>query len=173
MADISTENVPKKSRRKSVSPRLDMTPMVDLGFLLITFFMLTTTLSKPKTMELLMPDNSEPQGVPQSASLTLVLSKNDQLRWFEGLPEEKSAVQTTNFSDKGLRKLLLTKKRKLGKKKNKEGVVEDRIIVLIKAEDNANYNNLVDVLDEMRICDIQKYALVDINAKEKQLLASL
>src|SRR4051812_44848165 len=80
-----------KKRGKKSSPRIDMTPMVDLGFLLITFFILTTTMNKPQAMELNMPDktqDNQEQPVKASHSLTLILGKFDKVYWFTGTPKE-------------------------------------------------------------------------------------
>jgi biopolymer transport protein ExbD len=183
MADVNTEGGGghgKKERKgsKKQSTRVDMTAMVDMAFLLITFFMLTTTFSKPKTMELNMPDktkeDTEKIKVKESETITLVLDKNDKVYWFQGVISEESTpeVHEADYSsgEKGVRNLILKKKREIGTKKNKEGKTEHAIIIIIKAQDASRYKNLVDILDEMHICDIQKYAVVDLSEVERNLV---
>src|SRR3954462_13987328 len=101
-----------KVRSKKSSTRIDMTPMVDLAFLLLTFFVMTTTLNKPQTMEITMPekpkDEEEAPKVNEREVLTIVLGENDKVYWYTGITDPK--VEVTNFSPSGLRKLLLTKK---------------------------------------------------------------
>lgn len=159
----------KKVRSKKMSTRIDLTPMVDLGFLLITFFMLTTTLSKPKTMEINMPvkpkDTDVQQAVKESQTLTLILSKNSRVFYYMGITDPK--VEYTNFSANGIRKILKEKDAKV----RSEG--KDGLIVLIKADDEAKYKNMVDILDEMKITEIKRYAIVDISPVELDLIKDL
>jgi len=108
----------KKSHAKKQSTRVDMTPMVDLGFLLITFFMLTTTFSKPQTMELNMPDKTQDdkqQSVKATQSLTIILGENDKVFYYTGTMEEaKGKILTTDFSKDGIRKIVMDKTKELG-----------------------------------------------------------
>lgn len=159
----------KKVRSKKMSTRIDLTPMVDLGFLLITFFMLTTTLSKPQTMEINMPvkpkDDTEEQAVKESQTLTLILSKNNRIYYYMGITDPK--VEYTNFSANGVRKILTEKDKEL-RAQGKDG-----LIVLIKADDESKYKNLVDILDEMKITNIKRYAIVDITSVELDLIKNI
>jgi biopolymer transport protein ExbD len=183
MAEISNEGggghgKQKKGRGKKSSTKVDMTAMVDMAFLLITFFMLTTTMSKPKTMELNMPDKTDNKEdkikVKESETITLVLDSKNKVYWYQGIISEESTpeVNEADFSpgDKGIRNVILKKKKDIGTKKTKDGKVEYAIIVVIKAQDGSNYKNMVDILDEMHICDIQKYALVDLSEVERNLV---
>src|ERR1041385_1200860 len=142
-----------KVRSKKTSTRIDMTPMVDLAFLLLTFFVLTSTLSKPQTMEITMPEKPKPEDkqpeVNEKKVLTLVLGSNDKIYWYIGITEPQA--KKVDFSKDGVRKILLEKKSE----------IRD-MIVLIKAMDDSKYKNMVDILDEMTICNIQRYAIVDI-----------
>src|SRR5205823_4442095 len=148
-----------KIRSKKSSTRIDMTPMVDLAFLLLTFFILTTTLSKPQTMEITMPEKPKPEDkqpeVNEKKVLTLVLGANDKVYWYVGItePEAKKA----DFSKDGIRKVLIDKKAE----------IRD-LIVLIKAMDEAKYKNMVDILDEITITNIQRFAIVDITPADKE-----
>lgn len=150
-----------KVRVKKASTRIDMTPMVDLAFLLLTFFVMTTTLNKPQTMEIVMPEKTEEDDkqplVNENHVLTLVLDKDDKIYWYVGITDPK--VEVTDFSASGIRKVLLEKKNTIPK-----------LVVLIKASDNAKYKNMVDILDEMNISTIKVYALVDITKVDEELI---
>jgi len=165
-----------KHGAKRVSTKVDMTPMVDLAFLLITFFMLTTTMSKPQTMEITMPDKNKNKEdvmkVKESRTVTLVLGDEDRVYWYQGVTDEQPEVAVTHFGPDGIRKALLEKKREIGKVRNaKTGDLEEGIIVIIKAKDTASYKNMVDILDEMNITDIRTYAIVDITPGDLDLIA--
>ena len=158
----------KKGKGKKHAPSVDMTPMVDLAFLLITFFMLTTTFSKPQTMQLNMPDktdNNEKSESKASESLTLLLAKDDKVLWFQGLPENAKLAET-DYSGEGLRKLIMEKTAAVGK--DAEG--KNKIVIIIKPLDESKYKNVVDVLDEMNITLSQRYAIVDVIPSEKELV---
>src|SRR3954453_12040501 len=96
-----------KIRAKKQSTKIDMTPMVDLAFLLLTFFILATTLSKPKTMELVMPEKPKPEDIPPKVNekkvMTILLAKNNQIVWYTGITDPKA--EKTDFSPKGIRKI--------------------------------------------------------------------
>jgi len=103
-----------KKRAKKMSTKIDMTPMVDLAFLLLTFFMLTTTFNKPQTMEINMPDKNvkdeeEQTKIKASEALTIILGKNDKVYYYKGLNDGTSQPElvTTDYSDKGIRDVLL------------------------------------------------------------------
>jgi len=151
-----------KVRSKKSSTRIDMTPMVDLAFLLLTFFVMTTTLNKPQTMEITMPekpkkDDPEPPKVNERDVLTIVLGENDKVYWYTGITDPK--IELTNFSATGIRKVLQTKKNEIPK-----------LVVLIKPSDKSKYKNMVDILDEMNIGVIQRYAMVDITPTDEELI---
>ncbi|MBC5994755.1 ExbD/TolR family protein [Pontibacter cellulosilyticus] len=155
-----------KKRSKKMSVHLDMTPMVDLAFLLLTFFMLTTTFSKPQTMEINMPvkpENEEEQ-IPLKASnaMTIVLGDNDKVYYYFGLgdPAENPEVLETDYSASGIRKVLLSPRVKSNEK----------MTVMIKPMEESRYKNVVDILDELKITDTRKFALVDITDNDKQLV---
>ncbi|MBC7921703.1 MAG: biopolymer transporter ExbD [Ferruginibacter sp.] len=151
-----------KIRSKKQSTRIDMTPMVDLAFLLLTFFMLATTFSKPKTMELVMPEKPKPDDLPPKVQernvLTVLLAKDNKVVWYQGITNPQPTV--TNYSSTGIRKVLLEKSREVGKK----------FVVLIKPSDGSTYRNVVDILDEMAITNVRSYALVDIATTDTDLL---
>lgn len=164
----------KKVRSKKSNPGVDLTAMVDLAFLLITFFMLTTTLSKPQSMPLAMPDK-EPQDqpkdntpIPEDRMMTILIGKDNKLLWYMGKFETPRMPPTeTTFGKNGVRKDILknTAYAKQFAKKDDEG-----LIVNIKASDASSYKNLVDILDEMAINKVQLYAIGDITPAEIDLL---
>src|SRR5437870_719231 len=105
-----------KPKGKKMSTRVDFTPMVDLGFLLITFFMLTTSMNKPQTMEINMPDKDEKTVEDQtvikaSQAMTIILGENNRVFYYFGIEDPK--VEVTNFSAEGIRKILLQKTKEL------------------------------------------------------------
>jgi len=152
----------KNVRSKKSSTKVYMTPMVDLAFLLITFFMLTTTLSKPQAMQVNMPDkndNTEKPEIAESKAMTIILGENDKIFWYTGVKEPK--VDVTDYSAEGIRSVLLTKNKEVG----------DGLVVVIKAMKKAKYNNLVNILDEMHITDTKRFAIVDITPQDEELVA--
>ncbi|MBC5621189.1 MULTISPECIES: biopolymer transporter ExbD [Butyricimonas] len=188
----------KKGKQKKFSIRVDFTPMVDMNMLLITFFMLCTSMSKPQTMEISMPrkdllNEQEQNKVKASKAMTILLGKEGKVYYYMGEPdyENPDMVQETDFSPNGLRAILLgrnqivmQKIRELKQKKenleitNEEYLKEsaeirkekDSPVILIKATDFANYKNLIDVLDEMQICNIGRYAIMDVTQGDLRLL---
>ncbi|MFZ4633203.1 MAG: ExbD/TolR family protein [Saprospiraceae bacterium] len=165
-----------------MSTRIDFTPMVDLGFLLITFFMLTTTLAKPNIMSLIMPekkdikeDDLEP--IKESKVLTLLLGGNDKVYWYEGITDPK--LDSADYSAEGLRKVILDKmdkvKSQFGEEeyedfKTKEKKKGSYLTILIKPTENAVYKNLVDALDEMAITKTRYYVILDASEAEMDFL---
>ena len=148
----------KKPVKKNT--KVDLTPMVDLGFLLITFFVFTTTMSTPTAMRLFLPkdtDKPEEQNkAKESGALTLMLAKDRTVYYYEGiLAPDGANFKSTNF--KGLREVLLGKKR---------STKADDLVIVIKPNDDSQMKDVVDALDEMTINDIKRYALVDISPAE-------
>lgn len=192
-----------KKKAKKFSTHIDMTPMVDLMCLLITFFMLTTAFSKPKAMEITMPekkDNPDEKAPAISADRTIniLISGNDKIYYYFGVADPKKPLPQlveTNYSKDGIRKVLLQRNKTVFKavaelrekvikgeevmadstltRKIKELKKSDKSapIILIKADENAKYKNLVDIIDEMAITTVANYAVVDITDIEKQMIA--
>ncbi len=169
--DVSSGGGHKKGpgvkKAKKLSTRVDLTPMVDLGFLLITFFIFTTTMSQPTAMKLFLPKDTEKKEeqnkIKESGALTILLSKDNVIYYYEGtLEHDGSNFKTTNFKD--IREIIIDKK----KRTNPEDFV-----VVIKPNDQANYKNTVDILDEMTINVVKRYAIVDnLFTAEQQLIAA-
>jgi biopolymer transport protein ExbD len=193
-----------KRRAKKHSTHIDMTPMVDLMCLLITFFMLTTAFSKPKVMEIVLPEkkvdpNYKPPVVEEKKTINFLLTDSNRVYWYIGkadpnkppLPE----LIKTDFSKDGIRKILLEKNEVLFAKIDslKEKVLKGEIdipkdsldgeikklksrdktapdVVLIKADEKTKYKNIVDIIDEMAICNIPRYTIVDMTKTELKML---
>lgn len=166
---------------KKGSPRIDLTPMVDLGFLLITFFMFTTTMSKPKAMEIQMPFKDEKlkdedkNKVKNDEALTLLLSKDHRVYYYNGIgddPTKPPQVEVTYFRDKnGLRDILIQKKKTV-QQLISQGVLnaKDKAIVMIKPDSNSTTEDLINALDEMTINAIPVYAVVDITPVDQDFI---
>lgn len=202
MAEIQEKSQGKKggSKQKKMSTRIDFTPMVDMNMLLITFFMLCTSLSKPQTMEISMPTNdkvseAEQNKVKASKAVTVILGKDNAVYYYLGQPDYSDAntLKKSSFKPDGLRAMLLGKNAKVTAEMNQ--LKKDKLnlkisdaqfkekaakiksdksapVVIIKASDESNYTNLIDALDEMQICNISKYAIVDITPEDVNLVKS-
>lgn len=168
-----------KGKAKKQSTRVDLTPMVDLAFLLITFFMFTTTLAKPKAMDIAMPADKnveeDDKTFKASKAMTILLTKDNLALYYFGKPEDAAAdptaVKATNFDPKnGIRKAILEKRASVNREHGLNEKGNSQMLVLIKADDECKYKNLVDILDEMHICDISLYAIVDISEPEREMV---
>jgi len=153
--------------------------MVDLAFLLITFFMLTTTLSKPQSMNLGLPDKEDKpekkqeQKVDENRTLTILMGDNDQVKIFRGFLETpRLAPKTVAYGKDGLRKSLLEQKQAVLEYSTAKGKPDQGIIVIIKPTKKSSYRNLVDVLDEMAIVGVRTYAIVNEFSPEESKLIS-
>ncbi len=165
-----------KVRSKKQNSKVDLTAMVDLAFLLITFFMLTTSLSKPQSMDLGLPDkNPDPienkiVKTDQRRTVTVILGANDKIKWFHGLldaPEKDGAPATIGYGSDGIRKELLKRVKSIPEV---VGDPKKGLIVIIKPTKKSTYKNLVDILDEMAICKVPTYAIVnDFSPAENKL----
>jgi biopolymer transport protein ExbD len=196
-----------KKRAKKASTKIDMTPMVDLAFLLLTFFVLTSTFNKAKTMEINFPAKPPPNQPPMKVNnaLTFIVTregkddKEDGIYYYygefygpnnpKGLPV--TTFTKTNFSKDGLHKILLDRNKptidalnKLEERYKRKEIVDttykrlaiaeqgkrEALTVLIKADDKAIYKNVIDAIDELKICNVGKYAIVDMSQPELNIL---
>lgn len=173
----SKGNKSGKVRSKKQNSSVDLTAMVDLAFLLITFFMLTTSLSKPQSMDLAMPDKGDPNKkeedilISEERTLNLVLGPDDKLQYYMGqIASPKEGPAELTYSKESLRKKILEKIQSVPlATRTAEKPNGEPLIVLIKASKESTYKNLVDVLDEMAIGKVQVYAIVDITKEDNQL----
>jgi biopolymer transport protein ExbD len=160
-----------KVRSKKQNSKVDLTAMVDLAFLLITFFMLTTSLSKPQSMDLGMPDKSKKVEdeilIADARTLNVVIGPDDKLKAYMGqFKDPIEAPKDFAYGKEGIRKKILEKIQSVP---ITMGDTKKGLIVLIKASKESNYKNLVDILDEMAICKVQTYSIVDISKEEEAL----
>jgi len=153
-----------KKRSKKMSTKVDMTPMVDLAFLLITFFMLATTLTKQQKFDFgVPPDVKDPKEQPElkaSNAITIILGKNDLVYWYVMNQDGSTDFHETDFSSEGIRATLLERKKKIGNDLN----------VVIKPMKDSKYKNLIDIIDELAILGIGKKALVDATPDDVKLV---
>ncbi len=166
------------SKSGKATPSVDLTPMVDLGFLLIAFFMFTTTMSKPFAMDIQMPykgpDLDQPNVIKNSTALTLLLGKDHELYYYEGMPEENlgDKLVASGFEGKHNIRDKITQKKAAINDLVAQGALlpDDNLVVVIKASDKATTDDLVKVLDEMSISKVPVYSVVDISAEEVALV---
>lgn len=178
MAEINMAalgNRPGVRRAKKLSARVDLTPMVDLGFLLITFFVFTTTMSEPMTVNLFMPKDGPPIEVGKSSALTVCPMGNGKVFYYHGDLQDAlntSAYGITTFSySNGLGQVIRDKKASM--ERNKKGF-SNELILMIKPTDSSSYNQLIDVMDEVIINDLKKApAIMDLEEPEKQFILKL
>lgn len=203
MAEINTgDGEAKKGKPKKQNLRVDMTPMVDMNMLLITFFMFCTTLSKPQMMNLVVPTKDKIENPDEGTKIdvdrtvTLILDENDIVYYYFGLPnyEDYTSLHQTDYSPNGLRKMVVESNSKAVREmvqlrdlRQKKQITDeeyrtrsteirdakDGLAVVIKPTDASTYKNLVAVLDEMQICAVGKYAIVDITEGDKFLVQNL
>jgi len=152
----------RKSARKTL--RIDMTPMVDLGFLLITFFIFTSSISESYATKLYMPADGKPTEQPQSSAVTVLLGKDNRIYYYEGQWEtalQTKAVGTTGYNlQRGLGQIIRQKQQRLGANKSE-------LMLLIKPLNEATYANVINVLDEVQINGVKRYAITEPSLQEK------
>jgi biopolymer transport protein ExbD len=163
-----------KVRSKKANAKVDLTAMVDLAFLLITFFMLTTTLSKPQSMSLGLPDKNEKGEdikVDENRTMTVLLGDDDKLVFYMGLLSTPIAgPKDLAFGKDGIRRELLKRKKEVLAYSTAKGKPEQGMIVIIKPSKKSNYKNVIDILDEMAISDVPTYTIVNDFSKEETKL---
>lgn len=174
MADIEIKNLParqagKKGKHATNGPvktmiRVDLTPMVDLGFLLITFFVFTTTMAKATVMDIVTPVDAPPGNpVCNSCALTVLLDTNNALYYYTGAFQRKNIVKT-DFA--AIREVIQIQKRNL----EKAGRDRSQLALIIKSSDSARFRNFVDITDEVTINDVKRYYIDELTAEEKAVL---
>jgi len=167
-----------KVRSKKQNSKVDLTAMVDLAFLLITFFMLTTTLSKPQSMDLTLPDKEDKDTktddikVDEHRTMTVLLGENGKLVRYVGvLATPIEAPKDFAYGKDGIRKELISRNKIVKDYSIAQGKPKNGMIVIIKPSKKSTYRNLVDILDEMAIVGVDTYAIVnDFTPEEQKLL---
>jgi biopolymer transport protein ExbD len=171
MAEMETTNRRSDKSGKRMhkkSTRVDLTPMVDLGFLLITFFVFTTTMAKPRVMGIVSPKQSDAESpVCESCALTVIPSAANKIYYYEGILHPGTELKSTGFTEEGLRSLLMKKREMVQAARGNA----DELSLIIRPSDESSYKNFVDVLDEVNIAAIKRYYIDDITPEEKKLLA--
>ncbi len=172
MAEINSTTTNKKKRSFSTSTnrrstRVDLTPMVDLGFLLLTFFVFTSAMSEAKTMDLLQPMDGDEKPIIASAAMTIIMTRDHKLLYYYGILEDKTArfqVKQTGFKE--IRSLIMQKK---------QTTDSSYLMYIIKGDKNASFGDNVNLLDEMLICNIPAghYAEVDLTKTEEALIRTI
>ena len=191
-------------RAKKQSTQVDMTPLVDLAFLLLTFFVLTSTFSKPKVLRMIFPEKLEkdnPNVKPPEVKngLTILLTENDQIYYYNGALNKETEMIRTDYTKKGLRSILVERNAplidklkklqiELGKanendtatknrveREAKEAQIASKLVVLVKHSKDATYENVIDVVDEFLITQVAKYFVVDegLDPMEEELIKNL
>ncbi|MEO8211395.1 MAG: biopolymer transporter ExbD [bacterium] len=191
----------KRVRQKRYSTFIDMTPMVDLAFLLLTFFILTTSFRNTSIIDLIVPDNKtveHPNTIAASQAFNLILLKDEKIKWYIGSDDKISLAESAMFngsSDNNIRRILLQKNSLVcnavtaitdsierGLIANNKDLIKQRIeiakknpkglVVLIKSADGVKYKSLVDAFDEIMFCNIGRYAMMELTPLEKEYLAN-
>ena len=189
----------KRVRAKKVSTHIDMTPMVDLAFLLLTFFMLTTAFMKTHSLTITVPVKGPSMPIPQSQTLSILLTANNRIIWYQGIDDPNSQPQTnvadfSSFSTNNIHRVLMEKNKLVlreieavndsvekGLIRNDPEIIGKHIsdvkksekkalIVIIKPDEKSRYKNLVDIFDELLLCQVATYAIVDVSANETELI---
>lgn len=182
MAELDTsggghKKGPGVKKGKKLSTRVDLTPMVDLGFLLITFFIFTTTMSQPTAFKLFLPDDKvipeDQNKAKESGVLTIMMGADNHIYYYEGQlkPDGSNFLSASYNGENSIREIILKKKADVISRSRDAENPEKDFVVVIKPSANCNYQNVVDILDEMAINVVKKYALVDISEGEAQLVS--
>jgi len=182
MAELDTsggghKKGPGVKKGKKLSTRVDLTPMVDLGFLLITFFIFTTTMSQPTAFKLFLPDDKvipeDQNKAKESGVLTIMMGADNHIYYYEGqLKSDGSNFLSASYNgENSIREIILKKKADVRSRSRDAENPEKDFVVVIKPSVDCNYQNVVDILDEMAINVVKKYALVDISEGEAQLVS--
>lgn len=172
MAEIIAQEKQGAGKQRKKPIRIDMTPMVDLGFLLITFFMFTTNFTKPNVMDLGLPAKDpnpipHPNDIHEKNQVTFILGKDNRVFYHQSNKEDlnKNNLKETDFSGINITKIISEAYDHAPKKKN--------FTIIIEPTDDANYKNFVDVLDNVAISKKERYGVTDIKPWEKKVYEEL
>jgi biopolymer transport protein ExbD len=144
----------KKGRRLGI--RIDMTPLVDVAFLLLTFFMLTTSMSRPQTMEINLPPQDTKVEIAESNLLTLRLNAKGEVFWNMGIETPKKIA----FKD--LRSFL-----------RERSTANPKLVTLVKVDREGKYIMMVDMMDELNLAQISRFSLAPLLDQDKELMAKV
>ncbi len=144
----------KKVRRTGI--RIDMTPLVDIAFLLLTFFMMTTTMARPQTMEINLPPADVEVEIAESNLLTLRVNEEGEIFWSIGI----EAPEKLEFEN--LRRFLRDR-----------SSTNPKLVTLVKIDRLGKYEMMVNLMDELNLADIQRFSLAPLLERDKELLAKV
>ncbi|MGB9772171.1 MAG: ExbD/TolR family protein [Candidatus Kapaibacteriota bacterium] len=148
----------RRKKKKRIGFRIDLTPLVDITFLLLTFFMFTTTMLKPQIMEMRIPPEMYAKvEVRASELLTLMLTADNKLYWYKGIADQNNTPQ----------EIPISKLRALAIEKNLEPTVKNRLITVLKISPEANYARVVEILDELNQAEIPITEAISKEVDEK------
>ncbi|MCE3077211.1 ExbD/TolR family protein [Chryseobacterium gwangjuense] len=172
MAEVIAQEKQGGSRQRKKMVKIDMTPMVDLGFLLITFFMFTTNFTKPNVMDLGLPAK-DPVHKPNDKvidvknQVTFILGKDNRVFYHQSSKEDlnSSNLKETNFNGINISKII--------SEAYNHAPVKENFTIIIEPTDDANYKNFVDVLDNIAISNKERYGITDIKPWEKKVYEEL
>lgn len=163
---------PGVTRMKKANPKIDMTPLVDLGFLLISFFIFTTEISRPAITNLYVPKDDDPTPIPESKSLTILLANKNNIFYYNGdmtkAIKNKQVFQTSYNESDGVGDVIRQKQNELLKR----NLDKKELIILIKPGITSTYKNVVDALDEMLINGVTRYIVTNPEKEETSLIES-
>lgn len=161
-------NLPQKGGKRKRHPiRIDFTPMVDLGFLLITFFMYTTTLANPKVIDINMPtDDPEPTVFVEESTISLIPIAMHKVAYYNGILRSEEQLQYCSVGE--VRNVLLKKRSEVAALPASFSREAHMLHVLIKPNEDCKYQDVVSILDEMTLLDVKYYAIMDVSAEEKK-----
>lgn len=164
-------NKKNKVTLKKKSTGIDLTPMADIGFLLISFFVFTTTLSQPVAMNLIMPNDRLiiEDEIPQSAALTLLLDKNNCIYYYAGMLTSGVTLYKSDYSASGIRNVIIQKKKQLSSLKGKSA---SDLVLIIKPLKGSSFKNFVDIIDEVTINDVKHYYTAEPDKSDSTLLSN-
>lgn len=147
----------KRRQPRRLGIRIDMTPMVDIAFLLLTFFMLTTTMSKPQTMEINLPPSKDVKvEIAESNLMTLRVKGDGSIYWNMGIESPK------RIEFKDLMVLL------------KERIEQNpKLTVLLKIHRDGKYRMMVDIIDEFNISGINRFSIAPLTEADLKVLAKV
>ncbi|MGG5210710.1 biopolymer transporter ExbD [Chryseobacterium sp. MIQD13] len=166
MAEVIAQEKQGGSKQRKKLIRVDMTPMVDLGFLLITFFMFTTNFTKPNVMDLGLPAKGNPPSGPvvdQKNQVTFILGKDNRVFYHQSNEKDLNTgnLKETDFSGVKISKII--------SEAYKNAPVPENFTIIVKPTDDANYKNFVDILDNIAISKKERYGITDIKPWEKKV----
>lgn len=164
MAEIQLNPGASKHGRKIHSTKVDLTPMVDLGFLLITFFILTTTWTQAKALKFFLPADGDPTKTGKSSTLTAIPGKDNKVFYFHGILEDALQTGEYGFSSYNVQTGIgeVIRKKKAAMEKVNPGSSE-KLVFIITPTAHASYQNMVDALDETMINDVKHYTVTEQN----------